>query len=1257
MSTGPTLTEPKPYVGPQPIQDCQLFFGRGTEIGELSGLLRARRIVLLHAASGAGKTSLIHAGVIPAMEEQGFLALPTLRISRLIPPGELAGIDFNRYVMAALISLEEGLPLDRQTPLPALAKTSLVDYLEHRRTLFVEYGPNPAARRLLLIFDQFEEILTLDPEEQSARRSFFDQLMALMYDTRCWFLFSMREEFLARLDPYLSYFPDRLSAHYHLEFLNPSAALQAIQAPAARFGVTFEDDAADKLKEDLRQVRVATASGEIALEPGPTVEPVQLQVVCSILWEAERPDRARITLADVEKWGRVEDALSHYYAGKVAEATRPLRASERSLRGWIGQKLITRQGLRSQVLSGPDAEFGVTESAIRFLIDAYLVREEQRRGAVWLELAHDRLVEPVLVNNRAWFLANLSLLQRQAELWKQEGFPNRLLLHDDGLREAEVWLQTCSTPLTAVEQDLLERSRALQKEKEDALEDERRMAHRIRRYLAIAVGVAVLAICSFFVASWAYGASVEAKITADAARELALVQEATAQAAATAAVNQKTIAEAALLEAEGQKIAAEAARANAVTQQAAVVVALNEVKSQSTLTAIEQIKAQEANSQALSQRLAFQAQQLFASNPDLAALLGIEAYRAADTTEATTVLLSSIYTSTLTIENVAPVGPFNSNIHSLSFSPDEKYLAVGVKEGLVFLVDLQAEVKQPLPLPGRHTGTVYNLAFSPDGTLLASSGIDNQFILHQVGTEQWQPYPLDGGSSGISFHPDGRKLAVGSSRRIYIYDVKPGSLEIGNRWMVPKSAGFVHELVYSPDGQKLAASEEGEAGSGLPDWVMVYDANTGSLIMNEGVHTEIAPGLAWALDSRWLVSGSLDGSLIVWDILLKSYEEHTKAHASRSIFSLTSSYDGRFLLSGGYDGYVRIWDLPSLQERGEAPNPDLLADVLAVAFSPRSYLFASGGTDKLVMLRRLVTQPALAEEVSREDGPVENMVVDPEGFLHWVYPGSDGFYQIASTDSRFPLTEKPHEIGRVFSTALHPSTHVVAFGGSKGTIYTVSVEQPYADPWPAIPLAKDIQALAYSADGRQLASSFYTVKGGGRIAYAIFLWDVETRESRLFAEVPASNGKVISLAFDPTGTVLAAGTHLGEVLLFDRQTNRRDPINLKPSPAGISGLAFSRDGKRLAAGTTAGDMILWNAAQGYQEIGRINTGSGGGLLSLAFDVDELHLYTGSETGTILRWAISPDLWVDIICQRVNRNLTLAEWRTFFFNEDLRPTCP
>lgn len=121
-----------PYIGPRPFHAGERLYGRDQELYELLNLLIAERIVLLYSPSGAGKTSLIQAGLLPRLADEGFQALPVMRVSLDPPFEEKAALpeDCNRYVVSALLSLEEAVPEAQQIPLPDLAGMTLAGYVE-----------------------------------------------------------------------------------------------------------------------------------------------------------------------------------------------------------------------------------------------------------------------------------------------------------------------------------------------------------------------------------------------------------------------------------------------------------------------------------------------------------------------------------------------------------------------------------------------------------------------------------------------------------------------------------------------------------------------------------------------------------------------------------------------------------------------------------------------------------------------------------------------------------------------------------------------------------------------------------------------------------------------------------------------------------------------------------------------------------------------------------------------------------------------
>src|SRR5262245_8961301 len=105
-----------PYVGPRPYRIGEKLVGRARERLELLDLVVRGRIVVLYSPSGAGKTSLVQAALVPALRNEAFTVPAVARVTFDKAKGITEPVA-NRYVFAVLLSLEEAQSKERQLPL------------------------------------------------------------------------------------------------------------------------------------------------------------------------------------------------------------------------------------------------------------------------------------------------------------------------------------------------------------------------------------------------------------------------------------------------------------------------------------------------------------------------------------------------------------------------------------------------------------------------------------------------------------------------------------------------------------------------------------------------------------------------------------------------------------------------------------------------------------------------------------------------------------------------------------------------------------------------------------------------------------------------------------------------------------------------------------------------------------------------------------------------------------------------------------
>jgi WD40 repeat protein len=1141
-----------PYVGPRAFQYGERIYGRNREVLDLLDLLIAERITLLHSPSGAGKTSLVQAGLIPRLEREGFHVLPVTRVGLEPPPGLRSPLAPNRYLFSMLLSLEQRLPADRQLRLGELVELDLSGYLRRRA------GDDDRADGEVLILDQFEELLVLDPTDQAAKAAFLTQLGEVLRDRRRWALFAMREDWIGGLDPYLRWLPTRLSTTLRLDFLGEAAARSAIQSPALDAGVTFSDAAASKLVDDLRRVRVQRPDGATE-EPGPYVEPVQLQVVCRRLWERLPADATEIQQSHVEAVGDVDSALADYYVERVQAIAEETGVGEGVIREWFDRQLITEQGFRGQVLRGPagDGDGGDGDEVLRLLEDAHLVRGEQRRGATWFELAHDRLIGPIRASNAAWRERNVSALQRQAALWQQEGRPDGLLLRGDALAEAERWAADNPHQLSATDSDFLAACRAM------ALREHAELARSARRLRWLVAALVLFLVVSLVSTAFALQQRSEANRQASLNHSRQL-------AALAAAVQQSEPVRALQLGIEASGVAdtpeASSALLAALQHNPGQVAPPLEGDAGVATVAFSPDGRTLATAGDDNKVTLWDRQRREPLEPQLTGHEG-EVISLAFSPDGRTIVTGS-GDSTVRLWDVQgrrPLGPpltgHAQRVQAVAFSPNGRTVASGAQDATVRLWDVEGRRQLGPPLQG-HTDVVRSVAFSPDGRTLASGSRDQTVRLWDVRRRQPLEPPLTDHTDrvqAVAFSPDGRTLVSGGDDlTVRLWDVQ------GRRPLGPPLTGHdeaVTSLAFSPDGRTIASGSDDRS-------VILWDARRRQRLGQPFTgHYDAVIGVAFSPDSRTIASASDDRRVILWDAQQLNRLGQPLAGHEEPVMGVAFSPDGRTLASGGEDGTVRLWDAQQRRPLGQ-PLAGHEEPVTSVAFSPDGRVLASAGEDGTVRLWDVEGRQPLGEPLTGHEEPVMGVAFSPDGRT-LASGGEDGTVRLWDAQQRRPLGEPltgHEEEVAVTSVAFSPDGRTLASGGDDGTVILWDAQQRKPRGLPLSGHSKAVTSLAFSPEGRTLAS--------GAKDWFVVLWDAQ-RGERLGEPFRGHVKAVTGVAFSPDGSTLASAGADELVVLWDVRQRRRlydfiehnDPVN---------GVAFARDGVTLASGGADRTVILWD---------------------------------------------------------------------------------
>jgi len=1246
-----------PFVGPVPFTKDDPIFGRNREIRDLFDQVISHRIVVLHSPSGAGKTSLVMAGLLPRLEQEGFYLLPIIRVGGEPEQDFQPPKTFNPYVYNLILALDShGVEEGRADSDESLHQETLKRRSERHQELagltlaeyLAQWPVGEGVSTQIIVFDQFEEIITSSLGDQQCKRDFFRQVGEALRDQHLWALFVIRDDFLGALEPYAFLIPTQFIKTFRLDFLDYDAALEAIRLPLAGQGISFVDEADEQLLNDLRTIKVQTPDGEAKLELGEYVEPVQLQVVCRRLYNrlnlADRLDKTSIDRQDLASVGDVNQALAEYYREQVRLVAEK-RSAERRIRDWFEDSLITKTGLRSQVMMDKDSSGGLDNRVIWKLVDGHLVRGEKRRGVTWFELAHDRLMQPVLADNdvwrnkeldrvqqrawewkkqnrpdslllrgkeleaantwasehaeelddldreyleagRLWRRENLGLMQLKASQWIEENRPDSLLLQGAELAQAEAWAAEHANEMTEQESIFLAESRKFEMEelhrRQRAKLAEEYQRNRRRMLLVIGAVITLVGLAS----------AILLLLSNNATRIANLRQAQAANNAALAATNAAIAATNVALAAEKEKLAikdsTQAAESNALASDYKATAAADRdilaVSARIALTAM----AQEATTR--SRLLALQARSFLERKPDLGILLGIQAFRIDPLNwDTRSTLLAGLQTGLE--QNVLP---YELNIptrlaktNNVNLSQDGKTVALSGSDGKIVLWDVTRKIAHELQDPNGIEITAQ--AFSPkDPNLLVTGNMNNELIFWNLQNEKFQRVEAS------VIVPNRRAVQIDRVRR----------------------------LAFSPDGVRLAVH-------GQSSFIAIWDVASQTQESAFDTAAEFYWDLEWSPNNRYLAAAGGDNTLYIFDPLSgKAIVEQKDTDAEGRIYNLDWSADSQQVAFAGSSGSgvarIHFFDMATRK---------LLKDTLDYSSTnvynlsynhPQGSLLAAAGYNAPVVLWGLkdsVEFPPLPEYNDYQNGmsfrgdllaylsndtiSVYEIVV-PDKLSQVLPPSSRGLpFVIAAREGGDLLLLTPDTAGGFLE---------VRSGG----------ESQYYKSGREVPKSTLTYRVAFGPDG----SAYLGDDSSGDV----YLWSNYSSgvTRQVLSGLPAP---INAMAVSQDGNLLATshcpaaeGAQTVDVCTpFIQFWNLSDPSKINQpitvTQGLVTSLAFSPAGGLLASGSQDGSIYLIDRISG-QPVGLPLGGYPVNITSLAFSPDGRILAAGTEQGTLFLWDVS-----------------------------------
>ncbi len=541
------------------------------------------------------------------------------------------------------------------------------------------------------------------------------------------------------------------------------------------------------------------------------------------------------------------------------------------------------------------------------------------------------------------------------------------------------------------------------------------------------------------------------------------------------------------------------------------------------------------------------------------------------------------------------------------FSPDGKLLATSAKLTDVDIWDL--ETRKKLRSWQAHPMQAWAIVFSADSRQLLTSGTTGEIRLWDAATGRqlqefkplgWQPGVINTPNTA-ALSPDGTILALIESNekqapapgkvewkaRISLRDTATGKqirlLTCTATEIIPGYASPFTSLLFRRDGKKLLTGgpdeylREWDIASGQelrriavppgkpsslalsPDEkqlaaIMVGDASIRLVDLDNGKAREDLPGhrvavglVALTPDGRTAITGSFEGSALVWDVAGGTVQHRFDEH-KQALLLLQLTPDGRTLFSNAYDNHIRVWDIDTgKQLRAMKIDRDLVRtgyDGLVVARDGKTIALV----DRTNTIRVLDGETGQERQHFRAPESIYGLALPPGGrsVVGWSGDRKVHVWDIATGAKRheyaLPRDREPK------------NAPVVAPGGPEQRYYRAA-------------LSPDGRLFAMGTQGHMM---WHNVKPDNWL----IIKDLTTGQDVHHIHNPPSDAAV--LTFSPDGRTLAYSGASDTTIRFLEVASGRERHRVAGHRGQINALSFSATGDRLISGCADTTALVWD---------------------------------------------------------------------------------
>jgi WD40 repeat protein/DNA-binding winged helix-turn-helix (wHTH) protein len=1119
-------------------EDAWLFFGREQETDDLLAHLRRSPILSVVGNSGSGKSSLLRAGLIPALQQGRFcqdgLANEQWRIAVFRPSA--APFDYLAEVLPSQLAPELSLQEKAEFIHQFRSKLSLGgDGLRDAIAALagaVSYETGPT--RILLLVDQFEELFTLTADRR-VRDSYIDSLLAA-----------------ARLDgPVPVHMVLAVRADFYPECLEHAELSRLMAANQYNVGRMSHEQLRETIEKRLQLASARAEAGlidslleDVGSEPGNLA---LLEHSLGQLWEKCGGFACTLTNSAYSEMGRLRGALGRH-ADEIYTGLRD--DAQKQLAKMIFLELVHlgdgAQDTRRRVPKADLYSLGNADEIdclLSHLADNRLISTSGKNQESFVEVSHEALIRewPLL---REWLAQNREDLRLErrllqaAEEWNSLNRDKGALLQGARLAQAEEWLgRHADVPVLL--QDFVQSSICMREEsRARELADQKAASRRLGWFSA---ALALMLLAAIAAASFTYRQKVMEKSRAMAAQSGELLQRDHGQALDLAIRSWETA------RTEEARLAVAKALPETLAilkqdMQGPVLTASYSPNGRLLVTAGSDHHARiwDASGYSLLFELRGHTDKLtYATfSPDSKQVVTASEDHTArvwSTTDGHLLFTLRGHTDKLMRAEFSP-----DSTRIVTSSYDKTARVWSTRDGRLLLTLLG------------HTEPVGGVQFSSDGKRILTASWDRTArVWNNADGRLLMTLQNESAVVYAAFSPDNQVIATGPTGGI----VKVWSAINGRLLFTLPHDGSISSIEYSRDSQRIVIASLGHSGA------EVWSKADGKLLFKLQHDGPVAYA-QFSPDGHRIVTAGMDHVARVWNSIDGQLLAILVGH-SDGLWDAEFSPDGENIATTSFDGTARIWNFMSGRStiaRGHTSY------VKFAVFSPNGAQVLTAGYDKTARIFNAADAHAIATLYGHKD------IVNDAEF---------------SPDSLRIVTASDDHTARIWN-----ATNGTPLAILQGHSDSVNCARFSPDGQRILTTSNDNTAAIWSAaDGRLLTTLRGHTRGvfsarfspdGARIVTSSHdntarIWN--TADGRLIATLTRPSGPLFSAAFSPDGQrlVTAGFDHTAQVwnaadghLLFVFRNHTE----------GVNFAIFSPDGKEIVTAGQDHTAKLWSAADG-----------------------------------------------------------------------------